>query len=257
MEPLIKPRMAADNGTAQTLHKLGTAVYWLAGGLLLYAALAWVLSLQLFGLRTVQVAGQLQHVTQAQVRLIAQRVLRGNFFTVDMEAAREGFEKLPWVREAKVARLWPSVLVVHLIENVPFARWGKDALVNPQGEVFEASWPGSLPQFDGPDGSSQEVMAAYQRYEKTLTPLGSALVSIELSPRLAWRLKLANGLVLALGRQEADARLNRFAAQYPGLEAKLGGQLRYVDLRYPDGFAVQLAASPPQPDRPHGKKLNG
>jgi len=156
--------MAADNGTAQTLHKLGTALYWLAGGLLLYAALAWILSLPVFGLRAVQVAGQLQHVTQTQVRLVAQRALRGNFFTVDMEAAREGFEQLPWVREAKVARLWPNVLVVHLIENVPFARWGKNALVNPQGDVFQAAWPGDLPQFDGPEGSSQEVIAAYQRW---------------------------------------------------------------------------------------------
>ncbi len=249
--------MAADNGTAQTLHKLGTALYWLAGGLLSYAALAWGLSLSAFGLRTVQVTGDLHHVTQSDVRLVAQRVLRGNFFSVDMEAAREGFERLPWVREAKVARVWPSALVVHLTENVPFGRWGKDALINPQGEVFEARWPGSLPQFDGPDGSSQDVMAAYQRYERTLAPLRSTLVSIDLSPRLAWRLRLANGLVVALGRQEADARLSRFAAQYPGLEARLGGQLRYVDLRYPDGFAVQLAASPPQPDHPHGKKLNG
>jgi cell division protein FtsQ len=233
--------LAADNGTAQTLYKLGTALYWLAGGLLLYAALAWVLSLPVFGLRTVQVAGHLEHVSEAQVRLITQRVLRGNFFTVDMEAAREGFEKLPWVREAKVARLWPSVLVVRVTENVPFARWGKNALVNPQGEVFDARWPGNLPQFDGPDGSSQEVMAAYQRYEKILAPLGSSLVSIDLSPRLAWRLRLANGLELALGREEADARLARFAVQYRALQARLGSQLRYVDLRYPDGFAVKLA----------------
>ncbi len=239
--------MAADNGTAQTLHKLATGLYWLAGGLLLYAALAWALSLPAFGLRTVQVTGHLQHVTQAQVRLVAQRVLRGNFLSVDMEAAREEFEKLPWVREAKVARLWPNVLAVRLTENVPFARWGRNALVNPQGEVFQAAWPGPLPQFDGPDGSSQEVMAAYQRYQRTLAPLGSPLVSIALSPRLAWRLRLANGLELALGRQEADARLSRFALQYPGLEARLGGQLRYVDLRYPDGFAVRLSPVRPAP----------
>jgi cell division protein FtsQ len=232
--------MPADNSTAQTLHKLGTALYWLAGGLLLYAAVVWVLSLPAFSLRTVQVTGDLHHVTEAEVRLISRRVLRGNFFTVDMEAAREGFEKLPWVREAKVARLWPSALVVTLIENAPFARWGKNALVNPQGEVFDADWPGILPQFDGPDGSSEEVMAAYLRDEKILAPLHSALVSIELSPRLAWRLRLANGLELALGRQEADARLTRFAAQYPALQARLGGELRYVDLRYPDGFAVRL-----------------
>jgi cell division protein FtsQ len=233
----------ADNSKTQTLHKLGTALFWLAGGLFVYALMAWVLSWKVFALHTVQVTGNLQHVTQAQVKLISQRVLRGNFFTVDMDAACEGFEKLSWVHEAKVARLWPSTLVVHLTENIPFARWGDHALVNPEGEVFEATWSGTLPQFNGPDGSSHEVMEAFLQYEKILAPLKSPVAMIELSPRLAWRLKLVNGLELALGRQDADLHLTRFAMQFPGLEARLNGQLRYVDLRYPDGFAVKLGPS--------------
>lgn len=230
-----------DNSKTQTLYQLGTVLFWLAGGLLAYALLAWVLSWKAFALHTIQVTGELRHVTAAQVRLVSQRVLRGNFFTVDMEAAREGYEKLPWVNEAKVARLWPSTLVVQVTENVPVARWGKGALVNQQGEVFEAAWPGELPQFDGPDGTSGDVLQAFGRFQTILAPLGSPLVAIELSPRLAWRLKLANGLELALGRKDADSRLARFAAQYPSLEAKLNGELSYVDLRYPDGFAVKLA----------------
>jgi cell division protein FtsQ len=34
--------------------------------------------------------------------------LRGNFFTVDLEAVKETFEKLPWVRKAEVRRRWPD-----------------------------------------------------------------------------------------------------------------------------------------------------
>ncbi|MGA7178818.1 MAG: cell division protein FtsQ/DivIB [Thiobacillaceae bacterium] len=229
-----------DNSKTQTLYQLGTAFFWLAGGLFAYALLAWVLSWKVFALHTVRVTGGVQHITKAQVTLISQRVLKGNFFSVDMEAMRVGFEKLPWVHEAKVARLWPSTLVIHLTENIPFARWGDHALVNPEGEVFEAAWNGNLPQFNGPDDTSHQVMEAFLQYEKILAPLKSPVALIELSPRLTWRLRLVNGLELALGRQDADLRLARFAMQYPSLETRLNGQLRYVDLRYPDGFAVRL-----------------
>ncbi|MGO9444013.1 MAG: cell division protein FtsQ/DivIB [Thiobacillaceae bacterium] len=233
--------MAVDTSKTQTLHALGTALFWLAGGLLTYALLAWVLSWKLFALRTLQVTGHLEHVTRAQVRLISQRTLRGNFFTVDMEATREGFEKLPWVHDAKVARMWPNTLVVRLTENVPVARWGDHALVNLEGDTFDAVGPGSLPQFFGPDGTSAQVLEAFMQYEKILMPFKSPLVAIELSPRQAWRIRLGSGLELALGRQDAEARLARFVALYPRVKARLTGQLNYVDLRYPDGFAVRFA----------------
>jgi cell division protein FtsQ len=242
--------MAVDNSKTQTLHALGTAFFWLAGGLLTYALLAWVLSWKLFALRTLQVTGNLEHVTEAQVKLITQRALRGNFFTVDMETTREGFEKLPWVHDAKVARLWPNTLVVQLTENVPLARWGDHALVNLDGDTFDGVGPGTLPRFDGPDGTSAQVKDAFMQYEKILMPFKSPLVAIELSPRQAWRITLANGLELALGRQDAEARLTRFVALYPRLKATLNGQLRYVDLRYPDGFAVRFAPAGAKPSVP-------
>jgi cell division protein FtsQ len=230
-----------DNSKTQTLYKLGTAFFWLATGLFAYALVLWVASWKVFTLRTIQVTGDVRHVTPAQVRLVSERVLKGNFFTVDMDAARQGFERLPWVREAKVARIWPSTLTVYVTENTPFAHWGSDALVNTQGDVFEAQTSGRLPQFSGPEGTSRQVMDAYQQFGQILAPLGTPIESINLSARLAWRLKLANGLELAVGRDDATQRLMRFASQYPVLEATLKGQLSYVDLRYPDGFAVRLA----------------
>jgi cell division protein FtsQ len=184
--------------------------------------------------------------------------VRGTFFTVDLEYVRNSLEKLPWVREARVERRWPSTLVVSLVEHVPLARWNDHALVNADGEVFVAAVSDKLPRLSGPEDSSAEVMATFRRHQATLAPLGMKIAELRLSPRRAWWMRLDNGMQLALGRVQTDARLARFTALYPSMIATQTAPSvatnpaepsaapaapvvpLTVDLRYPDGFAVRM-----------------
>jgi cell division protein FtsQ len=61
-----------------------------------------------------------------------------------------------------------------------------------------------------------------------------------LSARRAWRIELDKGLTVELGRDNADVRLARFIDAYPRTIAAMGDSVQYVDLRYPNGFAVRL-----------------
>ncbi len=63
-----------------------------------------------------------------------------------------------------------------------------------------------------------------------------------LTPRHAWQLRLGNGLHLMLGRDAdlAEARLQSFVDVHPATVARTGKQHEYVDLRYPNGFALRV-----------------
>jgi len=254
---------ASPELAAHPLSQVARVLTWGALGLLAYGAVSWVAAQPWFALRNIEVKTPATHVTEAQIRLVAERQVRGTFFTVDLERVRSSLEKLPWVREARVERRWPDTLVVSLVEYVPLARWNDNALVNADGEVFVAAAAGSLPRLSGPDDSSAEVVAAYRRHQATLAPLGMSIVELRLSPRRAWRMRLDNGMQLALGRLQTEARLARFAALYPrlfGAQPALQGAAAAapdaaaaaslapvtVDLRYSDGFAVRMpdGASP-------------
>lgn len=234
---------------AHPLNQVARVLTWGALALFAYGALAWLVARPWFALTTLEVKTPVQHVTEAQLRLVAERKVRGTFFTVDLERVRESLEKLPWVREARVERRWPDTLVVSLIEHVPFARWNENALVDGDGEIFVAAVVDRLPRLAGPDGSSVEVVEAYQRYAKTLAPLGLHVEELRLSPRRAWRMRLDSGTQLALGREHVDARLARFVELYPrlfaarpaadGKPAPVAAPVA-VDLRYPDGFAIRM-----------------
>jgi cell division protein FtsQ len=219
----------------------------MAGFLVGLAALAfaagaayWLLHSPLFPVRAIELRTLPVQASRAEVKATLARVGRGNFFAAPIDELRAALERLPWVRRAAVRRVWPDGLEVSLEEQVPLARWETGGLVNPQGERFAGEAAAELPLFSGPAGSESEIARRYARFSRLLAPLGSPIERLKLSERLAWEVKLANGLELKLGRdaEAAEAKLERFLAAYPANPPALAGAV--IDLRYPNGFAMRV-----------------
>lgn len=228
----------------QALLWLANGLYALAAVLLLYATFFVVVHLPIFPLREVMVEGDLRHVTREQMKLIVARHLQGNFFTLRLEQARNAFEKLPWVRNVSVRRRWPDKLVVSIEEHRALARWGNIALVNSYGELFHAASDRELPVFYGPGDGVREVAEHYGEYSGLLQPTGMKIAQLSLTPRRAWQIATDRGMVIELGREKTQARLQKFAQVYAGQLSGLNVQLAYADLRYPNGFAVRKPGKP-------------
>ena len=222
------------------LNRAANALYTVAGLTLAYALIWFVVHLPVFPLRHVEVTGDAQHVTRAQVDAIVKNELRGTFFTLNLAHARRSFEKLPWVREVKLRRHWPDRLEVNVTEHVPLARWGATALVNAQGEIFRAAYDGKLPVFVGPAGTSKEIAIQYEFFRRNLTAIGSRPVLVQVTARRAWQVRLEGGPTLEHGREDIEARLARFIEVHSRTVGALGRRIDYVDLRYPNGFAVRI-----------------
>ncbi|HSM98216.1 MAG TPA: cell division protein FtsQ/DivIB, partial [Gallionella sp.] len=185
-----------------------------------------------------------QRVEAAEVLRAVRNEVRGNFFTADIERLRLTLEKLPWVRTVSIRREFPHRLTVQLEEHQALARWNNTALVNRQGEVFlagngrVADSGQALPGFSGQDGTAAEVAQLYAQFSRQLAALDLQVTQLSLSPRHAWQLRLSNGMVLELGREDMQQRLARFVEVYPYSLAAVQSRVRYVDLRYRNGFAV-------------------
>jgi len=222
------------------MNAFADALYALAALLVLATVTLQVAQLPAFSLREVRIGGELMHVKRGQIEEVVRRELKGSFFTVNLAAARAAFERLPWVRGASVRRQWPARLDVVLEEHVPIARWGRDTLINTHGEEFHAAYDGDLPVFAGPDGAAREVTIQYRYFQRSLAAIGEAPVEVQVSERRAWQVKLKSGLSLELGRENIEARLDRFVALHNRTLGRLGRRVDYVDLRYANGFAVRV-----------------
>ncbi|HYG42910.1 MAG TPA: cell division protein FtsQ/DivIB [Bordetella sp.] len=254
---------------ARTTNLIANTLAVLAVVAMLAAGVAWVAHRPYFTLSAIELEAapdtDLRYVSPEAVRAVIARRFEGNFFTVDLDQAREVFESVPWVRRASIRRIWPDTLRVRIEEQQPLALWNENQMINTWGEAFTANTgelddDSTLPQFSGPDGSEGLVVQRYAELARWFAPLDLHVRELDLSPRYAWKATLSNGMVLDLGRDPgADApdphglpgalpfaaRIQRFVQAWPAVTSRLEGRsVTQADLRYPNGFALALAPLP-------------
>ena len=235
------------------LMNVTATVLFVAFAVLLAGALGWwALRHPVFAIGGIVVQGDVTHNSVATLRANVAPKLRGNFFTLDLQKAREAFEAVPWVRHAVVKRQFPNKLRVVLEEHQAQAFWGADTesrLVNTYGEVFESNEGDveqDMPRLVGPEGTAAQVLAMYRGLQPMLEKLDLAVDEVTLTRRGGWSLTLDSGANVELGRgttEEVLARSQRFASTLTQVTAKYGRRpeaLVTADLRHTDGYAVRL-----------------
>lgn len=218
----------------KTLLSLGALALALVGGRLLLAQVD-------AQPRELVVQGVLQHVRADEVRAAAASAIEGQLFEVDLDAVRLAIERLPWVAHARVDRQWPARLVVRIWERVPFARWGEDEALSTEGLVFAPgaeTLPDTLPKLGGAPGREREVMAMYRQLADRLAETPFALAGLSQDARGDWMAGTQSGVTLRFGRISPLDHVERLkTVVLPSLAPRLA-EVRTVDLRYLNGFAV-------------------
>ncbi|MGN6830340.1 cell division protein FtsQ/DivIB [Paucibacter sp. M5-1] len=258
MSTAVQPLLPADIRLMNGVSALLLAGLVLAG---LALALHQLARLPIFGIRHIQVEGDVMRNSVASLRANAMPHVSGTFLTLNLQQASSAFQAVPWVRTAVVQRVWPNRLRVRLEEHRPAAYWeakpeGADAqseasveraLVNSFGEVFEANLGDvedeDLPVLAGPEGSSAAMLAMWQQLNALSLKLGESARRLDLSGRGSWRLTLEKGAVVELGRgSEAEvlARFGQFAASITQIRSRYQTAVLSADLRHHDGYAVRL-----------------
>ncbi|MFA5824547.1 MAG: cell division protein FtsQ/DivIB [Gallionellaceae bacterium] len=240
-------------GNAPLLRTVANLLFGLSLLLVLYGAARHVLHLPVFPLNAVELSVVPQQVPVELIERVVREQVHGNFFTVDINRARVAFEQLPWVRKVSVRRKFPWSLEVEIEEQVALARLNESALVNTYGEAFAAVSKQTLPVFIGQANMSAQMAGMYIELSKELLPLQQEITQLSLSPRFAWQVRLSNGMVLELGREQMQQRLARFVEVYPYSLATLSHAVTHVDLRYRNGFAAYL----PNGAEVQGKQTSG
>jgi len=213
----------------------------IGGGVVLVAALQAFVTLRSLPVTQISVTGKLEHTRKEEVQQMVQPALAGGFLSADLGLIRQQLEGLPWIYEVNVRRRWPSALEIHVVEQLPIARWGDVGFLNHQAEVFQTRRDGNwdaLPLLHGPDGTARRLMARYQRLEELLQPLGLEVIELALDGRGQVSATLQGGVQVSVGREEFVERVQRLVALYEGELAGRHSEVARVDLRYENGLAV-------------------
>jgi cell division protein FtsQ len=228
----IRTRLAFIGGLTFFLAML-SALLW---GL--WSLVIWMTAANQVPVNSLMIQGEQHYLSREEVR---QSVLAlpevGNFFTLEVDRVQQQLQSLPWVYQASVRKQWPDILRVYIVEQPVAAQWNQDAMVNIHGEIFRTRHDDpDLVSLSGPDEESNRVLEEYRSVQKLLQPRGYRIDRVHLTPRRSWELTLSDGVTLLLGREDLEARLQRFIDVYPGIAER--ERVAYLDLRYDTGLAV-------------------
>jgi len=211
----------------------------------------------------VRVIGQLDFLEQDDIQAIVQNEIQGGYFTVDLNAIRDALMRQPWVENVSLRRQWPASLDVFISEQKPVAYWNDDGYINESGEVFNPAKIDTklnLPILNGPDGHHNNVWKFMNVLYQEMALLEFEVVRLDLDERRSWQLVVAeqdeiedptavlHKIDVKLGRFETEKRLKRFVRILPSLTTAQGASksvltdknIKVIDMRYPNGFAVQM-----------------
>lgn len=244
-------------------HQSHPAAHWLtaslAGLLVLgigYGAARYFGDERRFPVSKVEVAGDLQYVNRTQIQQLIADFASDGFYRLNIDAMQAELETRPWVAKATIRRLWPERISVSVLEREPQARWGESGLIGRDAQVFEPhqlsadsenleGWRehfAHLPLVQGEAGRHATLLGRLHAYQSRLVLVGAEIVSLYEDERRALKLVLASGVEVQLGRRDLDQRIARLARIYEQFVAG-DGEVRSVDLRYTNGFAISRGAS--------------
>lgn len=255
-KPQRRPGRGATRKVAPPRQRRQWSFNWLnrllillGAGAVLAAGLQGFITLQAIPVERIAVSGKLKHTQTEAVQSMVQPALTGGFLSADLEKIRAQLEALPWIYRASVRRRWPNSLEIHVVEQLPIARWGEGGFLNHEGDVFQsanAEQAQDLPRLVGPPGTERDLMARYQRLEELLEDVALEVLMLEVDERGQLVAELTGGITLVLGGERFLERMQRFVAVYRSDLAPRAAEVERVDLRYQSGLAVAFREPPEQ-----------
>jgi len=165
--------------------------------------------------------------------------------SIDLEAVRQRVEAIGWVESARVVRLLPDTLIVHVVEHDRLAVWqtgGVNHVIDSHGTVIAGADAGRYPNLplvvgQGAEQAASEVLPLIAQRPRLASRV-EALVRVD---ERRWDLRLKDGSLIQLPAADQEAALIQLDA-LDQRERLLELGFARIDLRTPEEVAVRPSA---------------
>lgn len=193
-----------------------------------------------------QIEGNVKYTDIGELKNVLHGIPKMGFFSTDVDMIKQKVEELRWVESAQISRTWPDRITVNINEYQPVAIWNGAYFISPNGDLIpmtgEEDYAQDMNQLYGPDGDHQLIMVTYAKIEKRLSLSGIKIRKLKLNSRRSIEFVLDDDVLVILGRDDFEKRVERLAIYYAPLKRKVGDRLYSVDLRYTNGISVTKKA---------------
>lgn len=188
------------------------------------------------------IEGEVNYLSEQEVLGAVNNFISESLLLVDMEEIKQSLEKMPWIRTVTISREWPDTMVLNVVEEKAIARWGGSKLLNQDGVIFSPTdiiGLENLALLSGTVGTENTVMEQYMLFNELLYQRGLKIDQLSLDERGGWKILLANGVIINVGKTDVMKRMKRLVDFADPLFIDQMAIIDSIDLRYTSGIAVQ------------------
>ena len=197
-----------------------------------------------FEIKKISLKKKLVNSSKENIENISKKYLKDkSFFNFKINYLILKLNKVEWVRNVDVRRVYPNEVSITIEEHQPVAIWNNKRYINNFGELFEVKIiKKNLPLLLSEEARIQEVFNYFYQFNENLrlNNLKYTINKIEENEIRSVTIFLTSGLYIKLGSKNVKNKINLFFKVYKSLKTRDLKKIRYIDMRYSNGFSLGL-----------------
>ena len=164
-----------------------------------------------------------------------------SFFDIDLNYLKNKLEKIEWVRKINVRRSYPNEIIIDIEEHTPILIWNNKMYINKYGEKFNVSKiDKNIPILISDESRINEVFTYFELFNDKLSSrkLDFKITKIVENEIRSLTISLSSGINIQLGSKDVNNKITLFFEIYKSLNTRDLNKIRYIDMRYSNGFSV-------------------
>lgn len=176
------------------------------------------------------------------IREVAKKYVRSkSFFNIDINYLQSKIENIDWISSANIRRSYPNEIIIFVTEHIPIAIWNNKDYLNQYGEIFTANKKNNkFPILISKNNKNKIIFEYLSLFSNDLIRhnINEKVVKIIEDDIRSISVILSSGITIKLGSKNVKEKIDIFFKVYQTLNSSDLSKIRYIDMRYSNGFSV-------------------
>ena len=197
-----------------------------------------------FHIKKITFSKKLKNSNQEYLTNITKNYLHDkSFFNFKIDFLISELKKSEWIRNVNIRKVYPNEVRIIVEEHEPVAIWNGKKYINNFGELFNVKKiTKDLPILLSDEARIDKIFSYFSQFNENLIEnnIDQTISKIEENEIRSLTIFLTSGFYIKLGSKDVDRKISLFFKVYKSLKTRDLKKIRYIDMRYSNGFSLGL-----------------
>ena len=199
-----------------------------------------------FKIKTITIDSKIINADKKYIFEYAEKYLdKKSFFNFNINILKKELEKIEWIKSVNVRRVYPNEVKLSIEEHRPVAIWNNINYLNDSGKMFFVNKISKdLPRLNSNYNRSDVLFEYFSLFSTNLlkNKINAKIVEINENDIKSLSILLSSDISVKFGSKDVRNKIIMFFKIYKALNARLNTsdlkKIRYIDMRYSNGFSI-------------------